>query len=255
MNKHLFLAISIFVGLGIMIASVVYGWTNPTAAPPGANPPAPINVGPVTQTKTGGLNIQGNVGIGTTAPGAMLEIFGRPGTQRITTIPAGTTGTYTLRWDGFQICQFGTCCPPWRDCDGDGRTYMAGTDCDEGCHTCFVGSTAHTPSPDGRDQNCNGVVDERAMVAVGAPEVIFNSASGLTCDQVCGSVAGRTCVSIGTDLGGTNWEGVQGGIAHGLCTRGPAGCTFWARDDGWNCEGHRASWTHCRCQRWQEVVQ
>jgi hypothetical protein len=59
-----------------MTASVVYGWTNPTAAPPGANPPAPINVGSATQTKTGGLNIQGNVGIGTASPAQRLHLSG-----------------------------------------------------------------------------------------------------------------------------------------------------------------------------------
>lgn len=100
----------------------------------------------------------GNVGIGTTGPGAKLHI--KNGGAKIEVISAGTTGTYSLNWNALQICQFGTCCPPWKDCDGDGATYMAGTDCDEGCNSCYVGSTAITYTPDGRDQNCNGIVDE-----------------------------------------------------------------------------------------------
>src|SRR3989338_9793554 len=87
--KLLVLAIALSLGV-----SLVYAWTGPTAAPPNANTPAPINVGTANQTKTGGLlsvfnlwvdaalgvtggaTFGGNVGIGTTGPLAKLHVSG-----------------------------------------------------------------------------------------------------------------------------------------------------------------------------------
>lgn len=132
---------------------------------------------------TGDHTISGSVGIGVADPVEKLEVAGNikmtgtgngikfpdgtsqttaasGGSGTITAIPSGTTGTYSLNWNALTICQFGTCCPPWKDCDGDGKTYQAGNDCDEGCDTCYVGSTASTTSPDGKDQDCNGIVDD-----------------------------------------------------------------------------------------------
>ena len=75
----------LFLFLGIMI---VYAWTEPTAAPPGSNVSAPINVGGSTQYKSGALGIggifqtdtdayfSGSVGIGTTAPSYELDVNG-----------------------------------------------------------------------------------------------------------------------------------------------------------------------------------
>jgi hypothetical protein len=58
--------------LGVLIMSFLVGylvlaWDEPTAAPPGANVDAPLNVDPDAQTKTGGLTI-GTDGTGITAP-------------------------------------------------------------------------------------------------------------------------------------------------------------------------------------------
>jgi hypothetical protein len=88
--------------LGTIIMSVIAGylafaWTEPTAAPPGANVSAPINVGTTTQHKAGEIGatrfvdttnpswfvspaaplsaaLFGNVSIGTTTPGRKLAI-------------------------------------------------------------------------------------------------------------------------------------------------------------------------------------
>ncbi len=66
----------------------VIAWTEPTAVPPGGNVAAPINVGLISQVKQGALGVggvfrafsnaifDGNVGIGTTAPGARLDVQG-----------------------------------------------------------------------------------------------------------------------------------------------------------------------------------
>ncbi|MGC8851966.1 MAG: hypothetical protein ACP5PR_02660, partial [Minisyncoccia bacterium] len=90
------------------------------------------------------FNTGGNVGIGTTTPNAKLVIDAGSG---------GGAGNELL------IAKNGVACPIWKDCDGDGKTYGNG-DCDESCATCYAGSLSYTFSPDGKDQDCNGVVDD-----------------------------------------------------------------------------------------------
>ncbi len=132
----------------------------------------------------------------------------------IIAITPGTTGTYALNWNTIQVCQFGTCCPPWKDCDGDTNTYQAGTDCDEGCSTCFVGSTTYTLSPDGKDQDCDGVVDD----------------------------TNGYCTSCTVDLGSfvlfgynssCNWA--QGGSYNKTASGAPPAATAWCSCDGESC--------------------
>lgn len=79
-----------------------YAWTDPSSAPPDGNVAAPINVGTVSQYKSGALGIggvlrgysdaifDGWVGIGTTTPGAKLDIQG--GDAKV--------GTATIKGDG-----------------------------------------------------------------------------------------------------------------------------------------------------------
>ena len=90
MHSIKFLGLTLGIALSIFAISLaVYAWTAPTAAPPDGNVPAPINVGTTTQTKAGALGVGGvftansavhlavgggNVGIGTTAPGALLHV-------------------------------------------------------------------------------------------------------------------------------------------------------------------------------------
>lgn len=51
-------------------------------------------------------------------------------------------------------------CPLFMDCDGDGYYWFKGEDCDENCPTCYVGSKFFTETPDGRDQDCDGIIDD-----------------------------------------------------------------------------------------------
>ncbi len=67
-------------------------------------------------------------------------------------IPDNTGGTLSITKNGIT-------CPIWKDCDGDGYTYGNG-DCDESCNTCYVGNTNVYPSRDGKDNDCDGVVDD-----------------------------------------------------------------------------------------------
>jgi hypothetical protein len=61
------------------------------------------------------------------------------------------------------------------DNDGDGYTGSSGTaycrataskgtDCNDSCATCYPGSTVWTRSPDGLDEDCNGVVDDTTTI-------------------------------------------------------------------------------------------
>ena len=70
------------------VNGLILAWTAPTAVPPAGNVAAPLNVGSTGQSKAGGLILNtggaatglivnsGNVGIGTAAPGAKLEVSG-----------------------------------------------------------------------------------------------------------------------------------------------------------------------------------
>ncbi|MDD5638208.1 MAG: hypothetical protein PHD84_10415 [Atribacterota bacterium] len=167
-----------------LITNHIFGWTIPTEDPPGGNITPSFS-----QWTTSGSNIYynaGNVGIGTTNPGAKLEIAGQlkmtggtPGVDKVlisdasglaswgtvdggacvlsgndiicSGIPTGSNGSLSITYNGVT-------CPIWKDCDGDGKTYGNG-DCDESCSTCYVGSTSYTTSPDDKDQDCDGVLN------------------------------------------------------------------------------------------------
>jgi len=79
MSKKFSLSLfSLFFVISLSYLFFAFAFTEPTAAPPGNNVPAPINVSATTQTKQGGLNVAINsgtyLGIGTTTPATKLEI-------------------------------------------------------------------------------------------------------------------------------------------------------------------------------------
>ncbi len=84
--KTIVLALVIGLSIGYVMA-----WSAPTAPPPGANVPAPVNIGNSTQYKTGSMGIKGlfqtdsdtylavnggKVGIGTDNPQRQIQIYG-----------------------------------------------------------------------------------------------------------------------------------------------------------------------------------
>lgn len=63
---------------GLVITVQVLAFSPPTQSPPEGNVPAPINTGPLTQTKQGGLNLQGNLHL---ENGAVYQQAGQSGLQ------------------------------------------------------------------------------------------------------------------------------------------------------------------------------
>ncbi|MFH1482582.1 MAG: hypothetical protein ABIE46_03620, partial [Patescibacteria group bacterium] len=198
------LAILITLGISVSAQSLFAMWINPDKIPPDGNLSAPINVSDVAQYKLGNLGIGSIIPnsllhlyktIGNNAEIDIQSVEGsgnhwgiyqdrdgdndlkfwqgdnkmsitKGGSLKIVAIPEKPVGNYGLNWKGFQICQFGTCCPPWDDCDGDGHTYnnanKLGADCDEGCVKCYVNSKE--AGPVGKDYNCDGVMDAAPLV-------------------------------------------------------------------------------------------
>ena len=98
-----------------LVVGLSYAWTTPPSAPPAGNVPAPLNTSGYPQAKEGGLIIntggastglivqKGNVGIGTTNPGAKLDVSG----QIIGGFGAQTTGG-TLNWNDVSNTRSGS---------------------------------------------------------------------------------------------------------------------------------------------------
>jgi len=103
--------ISIIIGFIFGLGVSIFAWVNPSQNPPLG--------GGVLQTDTSGLKIvtttqittgnftvnNGNVGIGTTAPGAKLEIIGSAGADALKVVHTGTggAGPYAIRANGFNL--------------------------------------------------------------------------------------------------------------------------------------------------------
>ncbi|MFA5248021.1 MAG: hypothetical protein WC415_02115 [Patescibacteria group bacterium] len=106
-NKNLFYAIA-FIILAIVFAfPVLAAWQNPAngTVPPANNLDTPINVGSATQTKVGGLNISGSVGIGVVAPLTNLEVKGTSGNSGVLTVSGGNTNITAVGQE-FSSLQF-----------------------------------------------------------------------------------------------------------------------------------------------------
>ncbi len=132
-------------------------------------------------------------------------------------------------------CSQGQCMGTPIDCDdGNGCTYDS-CDGNGNCqHDCYDDYQQHGCSADSVCVDC--ACKQSVMI-------VLNSASNLTCNQVCASY-GRVCRDIGTDSAGTN---NKAGVYDWGCTSySGLGCNDPMT--GWLllC-GYWTPWTYCRC--------
>ena len=115
---------------------IVFAWTEPSQTPPNGNVPAPLNVGDNSQTKTGNLNIMGNLGIGTDNPQAKLEVNGLIKAQGI--IGGSTLVNYGYYYyaSGYNVSP----CPAgWTEAGlGYGPTGSENSAYNDAYRTCFL---------------------------------------------------------------------------------------------------------------------
>jgi hypothetical protein len=100
---HWLSVIVIGIAMGFAIQFAV-AWTEPTAAPPGGNLGAPINTGATAQTKSGGMNIMGSIGIGTVTPQARLDVNGSVKLGLDTVCNINKKGAMAYNSDKLQYC-------------------------------------------------------------------------------------------------------------------------------------------------------
>jgi hypothetical protein len=82
------------------------------------------------------------------------------------------------------------------------------------------------------------------QIASDTVTVRLNSATGNSCDTLCGSF-GETCIDMGTDAAGTDNKYWHYGVS---CTQPSADCSFLMTDRSQTCGGNPARWTNCRCE-------
>lgn len=209
---YLYTTFSLLIILSLVISGYIFGWTVPSANPPSSNLSPPLNTSSQNQAKVGYLSI----GTSTTPTyplevGNQLRVWG----QLISKVASGTapfvvdsptkiTNLNSDLLDGYDSADLlggGTLwgyaappgnCAPYNDCDGDGKTALTG-DCDESCPTCYVASSYFTTSPDGKDQDCDGQVDESANLLY-----VYMSPTSYT-----GNLGGRSGADSKCDLGTT----------------------------------------------------
>lgn len=176
----------LYILAGLLLVATTFSIIELTKASPAAPNPGhtaaqiePGSEGEVLKT-TGG-----NVAWGSAPPPTSLNAVA---------IPTGQTGSYTWDKNAIRVCQFGTCCPPWKDCDADTYNYQAATDCDEGQATSYVGSTFQSTIQNGIDEDCSGVVDE---LVIGASVVQFGS------NAACGFENNGIYIYANASLGAT----------------------------------------------------
>jgi hypothetical protein len=72
-NSVIIKSFFVVISATFLVMMAVHAWQEPGSPPPGGNVNPPLHQGNTVQTKTGGLNVMGNVGIGTATPTNILS--------------------------------------------------------------------------------------------------------------------------------------------------------------------------------------
>jgi hypothetical protein len=73
-NSVIIKSFFVVISATFLVMMAVHAWQEPGSPPPGGNVNPPLHQGNTVQTKTGGLNVMGNVGIGTATPTNILSL-------------------------------------------------------------------------------------------------------------------------------------------------------------------------------------
>ncbi len=113
-------------------------------------------------------------------------------------------------------------------------------------------------NPPGGNWHPLGSVSSSQPTIPFAPLVTPNVKTGKSCDQICQGYQGRSCLSVGTDTGGTNGSVTKfnsTGSEDGSCDSQTGG---WAREKcnvAMNAHGQMpCDWTNCRCSDWPTLT-
>ncbi|OGM74266.1 hypothetical protein A3H19_01945 [Candidatus Woesebacteria bacterium RIFCSPLOWO2_12_FULL_39_9] len=113
-------------------------------------------------------------------------------------------------------------------------------------------ATTATPTPTSAPTNTptpTPVPATPTPTPAGGVSIVLNSATGLTCRQVC-SNQGKSCTTVGTDSQASNAGAEIYDLNQARCITLQGGMTCDARmvDRTQICNGNRTNWTRCRCE-------
>ena len=175
------LAVSTIVAYGVM------AWTEPALTPPSGNVAAPINIGSITQTKSGSLNIAsdtGSVGIGTTSPTQKLDTDG-----------------YVKGRSGLCIGNGATekCCDTWEECvtlGGGNSCKTVGKVCSNDADCCTVNCVSGICAAGGGSCKANGTTCSADSDCCSSICKNGNCQGGTTCkDSMAACTSSSECCS------------------------------------------------------------
>jgi hypothetical protein len=188
-------SVALILFSALLIAAKIFAWTGPTAAPPGNNVAAPINVGIVNQIKNAslglnGLAVFGNTLLGGTGGSNAYLNFGAS---------AGSSG-YGFRDNGGNM-EYKNSGGSWQGFGGGGGGGGGGfaeTHHFVGAY-CGGSNTCYSFCPQGEGVSSGGCFSNRAYGLQGSKAVVYDqpSASGNSVGEGPSAYEGWQCIYSG----------------------------------------------------------
>ena len=173
-----------------------------------------------------------NIGIGTTGPSQKLDVVGNVSANDYW---IGAAGKWASQMGGGVVLVYS--CPNQRAADESGC--IGQLTLESFCYWC-----------NWQDQgSCKGWTTKPCIPVgqlVGLP-IFLNSATGLTCTQVCANKGYASCKSVGLDAYASDGN-YKFGFGTYCTTFGNGDCNSVMSNMNTVCSGHTADWTNCLCQ-------